>query len=317
MTTRAGEPAWPVSVPPGPFDLDNEDAYRRWRDGKLAAYPARLEELVVEVRDPRRLTAAEHSEVLRCCRRANMAVYAGPTGDDPDTAIPRRMGEQFGLLHLDHNPGADDDGITAITVVQGSGYIPYSNRPIRWHTDGYYNRPDRQIRAMLLHCVVTATDGGESGLLDHEIAYILMRDAHPEYVAALMAADVMTIPGNMDDPRVLRPDRTGPVFWVDPETATLQMRYTARKRNIVWKDDAVVRVAVAYLEGLMSPGSPYLFRATLAPGQGLICNNVLHDRTGFHDNGPARLLYRGRYYDRITGTEQVAATRGVGLPEGR
>ena len=56
---------------------------------------------------------------------------------------------------------------------------------------------------------------------------------------------------------------------------------------------------------------------TLAPGQGLICNNVLHDRTGFHDNGPARLLYRGRYYDRITGTEQVAATRGVGLPEGR
>ncbi|MGD2064328.1 MAG: TauD/TfdA family dioxygenase [Nitrospirota bacterium] len=303
MSGVTAEPAWPTSLPPGPFDLNNGDAYRRWRDAKLATYPRRFEELVVEVRDPRQLTAAEHAELLRCCRRANMAVYAGATRDNADSEIPRRVGAQFGLVNLDHNPGADDAGITAITVVQDSGYIPYSNRPIRWHTDGYYNRPDRQIRAMLLHCVITATEGGESGLLDHEMAYIQMRDAHPEYVAALMAADVMTIPGNMDDPRVLRPDRTGPIFWVDPQTATLQMRYTARKRNIVWRDDEVVRAAVAFLEGLMSPDSPYLFRATLAPGQGLICNNVLHDRTGFHDNGPARLLYRGRYYDRIAGTE--------------
>lgn len=302
MSELAREPAWPVSVAPGPFDLGDHGAYQRWRDAKFAAYPDHFEELVVQVRDPRQLTAAEHAELLRCCRRANLAVYAGPTGDDPDTDIPRRMGAQFGLANLDHNPGADDDGITAITVVQGSGYIPYSSRPIRWHTDGYYNRPDRQIRAMLLHCVVVAMDGGESGLLDHEMAYIQMRDAHPEYVAALMATDVMTIPGNLEDPRVMRPDRSGPVFWVDPETATLQMRYTARKRNIVWRDDPLVRAAVGFMEGLMSPDSPYLFRATLAPGQGLVCNNVLHDRTGFHDNGPARLLYRGRYYDRIAGT---------------
>jgi hypothetical protein len=305
MSILACEPTWPASVPPGPFDLGDDGTYQRWRDAKLAAYPSRFEELVVEVRDPRQLTVAEHAEVLHCCRQANMAVYAGPTGDDPDPAIPRRMGAQFGLANLDHNPGADDAGITAITVVEGSGYIPYSNRPIRWHTDGYYNRPDRQIRAMLLHCVSNATDGGESGLLDHEMAYIQLRDAHPEYVAALMVSDAMTIPGNLDDPRVLRPDRSGPVFWVDPETATLQMRYTARKRNIVWRDDPLVRAAVAFLEGLTLPDSPYMFRATLAPGQGLICNNVLHDRTGFHDHGPARLLYRGRYYDRVAGTESA------------
>jgi len=43
----------------------------------------------------------------------------------------------------------------------------------------------------------------------------------------------------------------------------------------------------------------------LAPGQGLICNNVLHNRTGFTDDmdkGIARLVYRARYYDRIRGT---------------
>jgi hypothetical protein len=33
---------------------------------------------------------------------------------------------------------------------------------------------------------------------------------------------------------------------------------------------------------------------------GILCNNVLHDRTGFTDD-PARprLLYRARYHDRI------------------
>jgi len=73
----ASEPAWPASVPPGPFDLAHGDAYRRWRDAKLAAYPRRFDELVVEVRDPRQLTAAEQAEILRCCRRANMAIYVG------------------------------------------------------------------------------------------------------------------------------------------------------------------------------------------------------------------------------------------------
>lgn len=304
MNLSGTHEVWPTAVPAGPFDLADAEAYRRWRDAKLAAYPSRFEELVVEVGDPRRLTAAEHRALLDRCRRANMAIYAGRTGDDPDTKIPQRMGAQFGLHRLDHNPGAGEDGITALTVVAGSDYIPYSNRPIKWHTDGYYNRPDRQIRGLLLHCVAAAADGGESGLLDHEIAYLWLRDEDPDYIRALMAPDAMTIPGNLEDPRVMRPDRTGPVFWVDPETATLQMRYTARSRNIVWREDPTLAAARARLAALCEQSSPLIFRATLAAGQGLICNNVLHDRTGFHDHDPAvpRLLYRGRYYDRIAGT---------------
>ena len=36
---------------------------------------------------------------------------------------------------------------------------------------------------------------------------------------------------------------------------------------------------------------------------GLVCNNVLHDRSGFSDtNGRRRLLLRARYLDRIEGT---------------
>ena len=49
--------------------------------------------------------------------------------------------------------------------------------------------------------------------------------------------------------------------------------------------------------------SPHIHRLTLAPGMGILCNNVLHDRTGFVDD-PARprLLYRARYHERIAGT---------------
>jgi hypothetical protein len=32
-------------------------------------------------------------------------------------------------------------------------------------------------------------------------------------------------------------------------------------------------------------------------GEGVICNNVLHNRTAFEDNENKRLLYRARYYN--------------------
>jgi hypothetical protein len=39
---------------------------------------------------------------------------------------------------------------------------------------------------------------------------------------------------------------------------------------------------------------------------GLVCNNVLHDRSGFTETPERRrLLYRARYHDRITAREQA------------
>jgi alpha-ketoglutarate-dependent taurine dioxygenase len=79
---------------------------------------------------------------------------------------------------------------------------------------------------------------------------------------------------------------------------SLHMRYTHRKRNIRWRDDPLTREAVAFLATLLTPDNPHCFQGTLQSGQGLLCNNVLHTRTGFEENSP-RLLYRGRYFDRI------------------
>jgi alpha-ketoglutarate-dependent taurine dioxygenase len=209
----------------------------------------------------------------------------------------------IGLTRLDRNWLADDDGVSSVEVAAGGDrgdYIPYTDRAIRWHTDGYYHPPARRIWAMILHCVRSAAAGGESALLDHEIAYLLLRDADPALVRALMQPDAMTVPARSDDGGIVRPAETGPVFFVDPQTGALHMRYTARTRSIEWKDDPAVRAAAAFLERLLAGPSPHVHRLTLRPGAGLLCNNVLHDRAGFTDDtAQPRLIYRARYCDRI------------------
>jgi alpha-ketoglutarate-dependent taurine dioxygenase len=211
----------------------------------------------------------------------------------------------MGLHRLDGNWLADEDGISPIAVAKEPGnrpaFIPYTNRAIKWHTDGYYHPQTRNIQAMVLHCVRRAQEGGESAVMDHEMAYIAMRDENPRWIAALMHPDAMTIPERLDDDGIARAEQSGPVFSVDPATGVLHMRYTARTRSIVWKDDADTKEAVAFLENLLASDVPYLFRLTLQPGMGLLCNNVLHDRSGFVDDPQLpRLLYRARYLDRIS-----------------
>lgn len=287
-----------------PFDLGNDRAYQAWRQYKLENYPENIEDLMVEIADPMALSMVEKDALYQRLVKTNMAIYAGPTGGDPDKTIPTKLGEQFGLSELDNNMGADD-GVTSLKVVaeQWRGaYIPYTDRPIHWHTDGYYNLVYQQIRALFLHCVSPADKGGENALLDHEMAYMHLRDSNPEYISALMAADVMTIPANIENGKEIRPARVGPVFSIMPD-GNLHMRYTARTRSIEWKDDAITREAIDKLSDFLNSDSAFIYRATLQPGQGLICNNVLHDRSGFDDEGESkRLLYRLRYYQRIANT---------------
>ena len=285
-----------------PFALDDNAAYARWRDRKLAEAPSSAGDLIVEVGDPRALSTAEHAALMERVRRCNMAIYAGAMLDE-DTDIPRRLGEQFGLSRLDANWLAGEDGISEIRVFDDGTqkhYIPYTDRPIKWHTDGYYNSPEWQIRGMVLHCVRRAASGGENRLMDHEMAYLLLRDESPEHIHALMQPDAMVIPERVDEKDGVRPAQGGPVFSLDGN-GNLHMRYTARTRSIAWKQDAATQAAVAALERLLNQdGTPHVFQAQLEPGMGLLCNNVLHDRAAFSDD-PARprLLYRARYLDRI------------------
>jgi len=287
-----------------PFELGNEKAYQAWRENKLENYPERLEDLIVEIKNPKDLSAAEFEAIQTRVLKTNMAVYAGTTGNDPDKNIPAKLAEQFGLTELDDNMGADD-GVTSLKVVseiRRGAYIPYTDKPIHWHTDGYYNLLEQQIGSLFLHCVSPALKGGENALLDHEIAYIHLRDNNPDFITALMKTDVMTIPANIENGKEIRPDRTGPVFSIMSD-GNLHMRYTARTRSIKWKDDTLTQAAITNLSDFLQSDSPYIYRATLQSGQGLISNNVLHDRSGFEeDEKHKRLLYRLRYFQRINET---------------
>jgi alpha-ketoglutarate-dependent taurine dioxygenase len=290
-----------------PFDLRRSRDYARWRTWKLADYPVAASDLRVPLGDPGVLTAGEFAAIMARCRKANMAIY--DCGARPfDKSLLRRFGRQFGLERLDMNLRADEDSITSLRVVpesRGTHYIPYTSRSLNWHTDGYYNTPEEQVRAIVMHCVQDAASGGENRLLDPEIAYLLLRDANPDYLRALMQPDAMTIPANIEDGKLIRATCSGPVFTVEKTGGSLHMRYTARTRSIVWKDDRDTRMAVGFLAELLTCDSPYPVSYRLRAGEGIICNNVLHSRTAFSDDaasGQVRLLYRARYHERIRDT---------------
>lgn len=286
-----------------PFHPANDAAYQAWRTAKLANYPARGEDLIVEVKDPARLTDSEYAALWSRIAKTQMAIYATSMGEAEDKDLIRKIAAQFGLTHLDANWLSDEDGISSLTPHDEDGqargeFIPYTHRPIRWHTDGYYNPSERRIWAMLLHCVRAADEGGINDLYDHELAYIALRDQDPAHIRALMAADAMTIPARTDENGVARADEPGPAFTV--EEGQLHLRYTARTKSIAWKDNDATHAAVAALEAHLASHPFGHYTLTLAPGMGLLCNNVLHTRSGFTDRPDhRRLLYRARYHDHL------------------
>ena len=303
----------------GPFSLADPEAYRVWRAAKLTRHPTDPRELEVVIADPDAPSAAELEAIRAACDRADMCLYRF-AGAPRDEAAARRavssLAAAAGLERFEKHRSAGTDGIVAIEVADDahrSGFIPYSTKPIGWHTDGYYayEGPERAIRAMVLHCVRPAREGGINSLLDHEIAYIRLRDRDPALVAALMRPNAMTIPPSVEEDGSVRAEAVGPVFEVDPATGALLMRYTARKRWIAWADDALTREAVAALEAICAD-DPLIFRLGLAAGQGVLCNNVLHDRTGFGEDADSkRLLLRIRSYDRLFAATHHAAAAGA------
>lgn len=294
---------WPDSA----FHPDNDSAYQQWRRIKLAGLPDSVNDLIVDVDDATNLTVAEVDDMMDKLNRYNTVVYRQAAKVVDHKAVAHAISRKFHMQRLDNHLCAEDDAVSCLTVMpEGTtheGYIPYTNRAINWHTDGYYNTPDRQIRSMLLHCEAPAASGGENQILDHEMVYIQLRDRNPDYIRVLMEADVMTIPANISQGVEIRPAMTGPVFSLDPVTGDLHMRFTARTRSIEWKDNELVNEAVACLHGLLTDENPYVMNLTLASGEGVLTNNVLHNRTAFENDveaGQERAIYRARYYDRVT-----------------
>jgi alpha-ketoglutarate-dependent taurine dioxygenase len=282
--------------------LSSSTDYREWRAAKLDMYPTGVDELVVNIGGLADLDHRATAAIRSSCRRANMAIYSC-RDNVVDHAAIHAFAAHFGLHRIDHHLCANDDGVAELTVASEgarSDYVPYSDRSLSWHTDGYYNEESSRVRAVILHCVQDATTGGETAALDPEIVYIRLRDANPAFITALEHPECMTIPANVGNRGEIRPAICGPVFSYDASDGALHMRFSARKKNIRWRDDPTTTAAREFLSELLADESGPVLRFCLQPGQGLISNNVLHNRTAFED-GPSRkrLLYRARFFDRI------------------
>jgi len=286
-----------------PQRLDDNSAYQAWRARKLERYPTEVEGLRVRVENLAEPTPAEVTAICQRVAKCNLALVDCADPAQVSAAAVLRFGERIGLRRTDTHRCSDPNAVSHIRVEphgRASELIPYTNRPLQWHTDGYYNSPQRPIRAWLLFCLQDAAKGGENALLDPEIAYLRLRDQAPGLIQALTAPDLLSIPANTEGGVTLREASVGPVFsW---PAGQLHMRYTARARHAVWASRPEANAAREALVRLFSTEPSFIFRYTLKPGEGYVTNNVLHNRSGFEvpaGCGQGRQLLRVRYLDRI------------------
>lgn len=293
---------WPAGLFPHAWTRPGDANYTRWRDQKLYRQ-ARAPSTVVNIARVGDISAEERQALLERVAARNFAIYAGPS-TPPTPAELARFASALGLHDLleDGLPGGGIVTICAKHPATGQAageFIPYTDRALNWHTDGYYNAPGDAVGGFVLHCVAPALRGGESALCDHEAAYIELAERDPGLVAALMADDTMHVPEHRDaNGALLRPARSGPVFWV--EDNALRMRYTARTRSICWRSDAATDAARRALTDLLARRSDSHGVLRLNAGQGIVCNNVLHARKAFVDaERQPRTFLRARFRDRV------------------
>jgi alpha-ketoglutarate-dependent taurine dioxygenase len=282
--------------------VSSADDYQFWRDEKLANATTNIENCLIEINNPKQLTQAEKNQITKLCSFNNFALFAIPEQHDYSSSIVN-FNQQFGLNSFDNHLYAKDRGMAHITQSDKKDqaeFIPYTNQTIGWHTDGYYNAVENRIRAFSLFCISPAQSGGENQWLDHQMAYLLLREENPDVAKALTHPQAMSIPKHIVNGKVRRETSVGPIFFVDDKTQQLYMRYTQRKKNIKFHNSQEIKQAVAILDKCLASNTPYHFKHTMNANQGLICNNILHKRSAFIDNkDKPRLMLRGRYFNNI------------------
>ena len=283
-----------------PFALENQTEYISWRDNKLSLYPKDIESLSISF-DFEDIDINQITQLKKIVKDYNFAIY-NFSAQVSDEKL-QEFCVQLNLMSSVSNLLADQNGISNITdnssLVQKKlniEYIPYTNKPLNWHTDGYYHPLNSTVKSFLLHCNEPAQEGGENLLLDHEILYIFLRDYNPDFIDVLMQENIMEIPKNKNSKS--SSSSVGPVFYIDSEKF-LNMRFTSRQQNIIWRKDDMIKKIKNYISSFILDDSKYIFKLLLKKNQGYLANNILHKREEYLDGENKRLLKRLRFSERI------------------
>ncbi len=276
--------------------------FTHWHERKQQSLSNDLS--VIPITSLESLSSNELSSIASSLSDFNYAVYDVEDSNVEFESVVTKFSQQLGLYTLDKHHCVEEDRITKIfdnSDQQHSFYIPYTNKPINWHTDGYYNEQDKKVYSFILHCQNPAFEGGVNSLLDQDQVFIHLMSINPLYIDALMKPDVMTIPENRKEGVLIRPQTSTAIFDVLNEQHDVLMRYSMRKKNIIFKDDTLTKEALSCMDEFINSNSSPHVSIKLKAGQGVICNNILHKRTAFKDKiGSERLYYRARFYNRIT-----------------
>jgi gamma-butyrobetaine dioxygenase len=178
--------------------------------------------------------------------------------------------------------------------------LAYTALAIAPHTDNPYRDPVPTVQ--LLHCLASAAEGGDSGLVDGFAAARLLRTEDPAAFGILTATPVTF--SYADKTAELR--ATMPMIGLDPRGRIREVRFNNRSLQPLplacgdsllepAEADAFYRAYLAFAEILRRPELMLAFR--LSPGDCLAFDNtrVLHARTAFTSGGRRHL--QGCYAD--------------------
>ncbi len=180
-----------------------------------------------------------------------------------------------------------------VRIEPSPGNLAFTSRAIRPHTDNPYRDPVPTVQ--LLHCLQTADEGGDTGLVDGFAAAAALR------ATDRTAFDVLTrypVPfGYQDQTADLRASQ--PLIQLSPRGRIQGVRFnnrSARPLRLPYADVTAFYSAYRrWAELLAEPGRQLNLR--LAPGDCLIFDNtrILHARTAFSVTGGRHL--QGCYAD--------------------
>jgi len=263
-----------------------------WAEEKERNIPHNIDGIKVNIHDINNVKISEIAKIKETINKCNSCIYSSKIALNSNTNLLKFV-ESLGMRTYDRN-NIESNEISTITPLENNkiNYIPYTDKPLNWHTDGYYDK--KSIFSWLLHCVHPATHGGENYLLDHELAlreYVLRHDD----INNLMSEEALTIPESKD---TSRSEISTYIFSIKNQYKKLHMRFSMRKDNISTSPkagDAVTKLK----EIIENDCAKYSLTYKLQKNEGIITNNILHGRKAFKDDKVKRKLLRIRSYERL------------------
>tara|TARA_B100000900_G_scaffold394893_1_gene392754 strand:- start:21 stop:851 length:831 start_codon:yes stop_codon:yes gene_type:complete len=267
--------------------------FKLWAAEKEANIPSNIDDLKVDIKDINHIESNEISKIKALVQRYNCCIYRS-IAELKSKAHLIKFAQSMGMMTYDMN-NIDHEAVCTITrnkFNDRKGYIPYTDKALNWHTDGYYDQ--KPIYSWLLHCAVPALQGGENRLLDHELVirqYVLKYDD----IDLLEQDNAFTIPGNEDADRL---DTAGYVCSINNKYKKWHMKFSMRKDNIELNNS--IKVAMIKMKNIIIDDcKKYYLTYKLSKNEGIISNNILHGRNSYEDGEDMRKIFRIRSYERI------------------